>query len=138
MYGVNLEPLLEAHLDTIVLWEPHQFPKPKDDRLSEVFATAHYLGVKKGKWYWEIRISNELLNDLKILERVIAHEVGHVIGLKHCCVKGSECYDDFVCLEIMGVGHITDEDKHPFFYNEQWKERYWENYFTLIKSNNTY
>jgi hypothetical protein len=131
--GIDLSPLIEAHLDTILILEPHQFPKPKNDRLSEIFATAKYLGRRKGKWYWEIRLSNELFNDYNLLERVLAHELGHVFGLKHCCVEGSECYDDFVCLEIMSDGHITDKDKHPFFYNAQWDAIYWDNYFNLIK-----
>lgn len=135
IYDVDFDILFERHVDTILMWEPHQFPQPKRKDLSAVFASAKFLKLRKGRLYWKIHLSTELLSDYKLLERVLAHELGHTFGLKHCCdAKGSQC-NNYICLEIMAVGHISDEKAHPFFYNAQWEEIYWENFFQLLKPN---
>jgi hypothetical protein len=129
--GVDIRPLIEAHVDTIVIRDPSTFPKPKSENVSRVLGLAHYIGHRNRKWVWEIRIASDLLDDFNVLEYVVAHELGHTFHMKHCCY-------DSDCAEIMSAGVVITPGSFWYdlqFYGEQ-STIFWNNFFdSLMKIN---
>jgi hypothetical protein len=129
--GVDIRPLIEAHVDTIVVRPPESFPEPKSDSVTRVLGLAHYIGHRNRKWVWEIRIASDLLDDFNVLEYVVAHELGHTFHVKHCC-------DDIECAEIMSAGVIIKPDTFWYdlqFYGPQ-AVLFWDKFFLQIVKNN--
>ena len=130
--GVDIRPLLEIHLDTIRVLDAKTMPRPKNPNLTTLLGRANFLGFdKKNRWTWDIIIAEELLNDFQMLERVLAHELGHTIHMKHCCQEA-------LCLEIMSTGHVT-EPSNMFYriqFHPQESIRFWDVFFQNLKCYN--
>ena len=137
--GVDMEKLLKDKLDTIYFDDQINMPEPTSDQLKEVnaYADAHRNEDTRYRINWDIIMSRIFLNhEFEIFELVLAHEIGHVLGLTHCCdFPENKCDEKFICNEIMSVGFIMDKDKHKGLYPSQFRTVYWDNYFELIKSN---
>lgn len=140
--GVNLDSLLTIHVDTIRVEKPEFFGDPKNPTLSKVLADAQYLRTVNRKWVWEIRLSSDVMDDFQLAERILGHEIGHTLHVKHCCSEDGlcqeECCSKVPCLNIMGSGHVTD--KTNFFYMVQFHPEqsvlFWDEFFNSIKLKN--
>lgn len=84
-----------------------------------------------------IVLENDILNDPYVTERVLAHELGHVMGLKHECreVSLDRSSTGQLCDNIMGPLQVTDP--RDWEYNIRYKgsesEILWDLYFDKLK-----
>lgn len=81
----------------------------------------------KRKWHYDctVEIEREILGDYNVAENVVAHELGHVLGLNHDENENS----------IMFIFTVVDKG---FFYNATYekenKEYRWDKYFNKLKT----
>jgi hypothetical protein len=130
-HGVDLTPLMEKHIDTIVMRSNNELKKYKTKKYDKILGLAHYLETKDGNYIWELRINSDLHGDFNVMELVVAHEIGHALHLKHCC-------DKITCMEIMSAGapDIPGTGLYYEQYESEYEVLYWAKFFLDIKINN--
>lgn len=89
-------------------------------------------------WHYEGRmyIKSDVIRDLYVVERIIAHELGHFFGLEHECMPFIQSNEYVLkCNNVMGptqnVYPFTRE--YPYIYFGEQTESIWEYYFIKLK-----
>lgn len=117
IYGVNMRPKVDKYIDSIYI---------VDTIVLSPDAMGYQQPLRSGKS--DIYIRKDITGDDYVFEGTLAHEIGHALGLEHCCVKSW-------CANIMAGSAPVDPDHlvYQIKYLSHEYDAIWNRYFEKIK-----
>jgi hypothetical protein len=120
MRGVNMKKLINDNINEIHIVKS----LPPNQWGTRTLGQAEPLSDGKYNLY----ILEDMFEDFFNAERVVAHEIGHALGLRHCCI-------DAYCARVMAAQQTTNPEHimYEIAYQTYEYERMFDVYFNNIK-----
>jgi hypothetical protein len=118
--GVNMEKLIRENIKDIYIVKD----LPESSWGTKTLGKA--VPLNDGRY--ELYVIEEMFEDFFNAERVVAHEIGHALGLRHCC-------KDAYCARIMAAQQATNPEHilYEIAYKTNEYHRMFDIYFNKIK-----
>lgn len=124
--GVDMKPLIDRYVGNIFIVD---FIEPTPEIESVLGKIRTYNGHLKA----DIFIIKEMFEDFFLAERVLIHEMGHAMYLKHCC-SGKYCAEIMAAEQATTPGHILYE----IAFKSTEYELIFDRFFELVKEKESF